>query len=47
MKNFEKEAIKTALYWNEEGFNKRNIKMFIVYMHFRNIRLWGNHFFIF
>ena len=24
MNNYEKEAIETALRWNEEGFNKRN-----------------------
>ena len=24
MNNYEKEAIETALLWNEEGFNKRN-----------------------
>ena len=47
MEDFEKEAINTALYWNEEGFNKRNREIFIEYMHFPNIRLWENQFFIF
>ena len=37
MEDFEKEAINTALYWNEEGFNKRNREIFIEYMHFPNI----------
>ena len=45
MEDFEKEAINTALYWNEEGFNKRNREIFIEYMHFPNIRLWENQFF--
>ena len=47
MKDFEKEAIEIALYWNEEGFNKRNKEIFVDYMHFPNVRLWENKFFIF
>ena len=47
MKKFEKEAIDTALFWNEEGFNKRNSKLCVEYMHFPHIRLWRNNFSIF
>ena len=39
MNKFEKEAMDTAIYWNEEGFNKRNIKityktLFIFFPHY-------------
>ena len=47
MKKFEKVAIDTALFWNEEGFNKRNSKLCVEYMHFPHIRLWKNRFSIF
>ena len=44
MKDFEKEAIETAIYWNEEGFNKRNIDICLEFLHFPHIRLWENEF---
>lgn len=47
MKDFEKEAIETAIYWNEEGFNKRNIDICLEFLHFPHIRLWENEFSIF
>jgi hypothetical protein len=47
MNNFEQEAIDAALYWNEEGFNKRNPDICIQFMHFPHIRLWNNKFSIF
>ena len=47
MNNYEKEAIETALRWNEEGFNKRNKEITIEYLHFPHIRLWENKFSIF
>ena len=40
MNNFEKEAMDTALYWNEEGFNKRNLEICLEFMHFPHVRLW-------
>ena len=47
MNKFEKEAMDTAIYWNEEGFNKRNIKICLEFMHFPHVRLWENKFSIF
>ena len=47
MKKYEQEAIDTALYWNEEGFNKRNQEISVEHMHFPHIRLWENKFSIF
>ena len=47
MKKYEQEAIDTALYWNEEGFNKRNQDVSVEHMHFPHIRLWENKFSIF
>ena len=47
MNNYEKEAIETALRWNEEGFNKRNKEITIEYLHFPHVRLWENKFSIF
>ena len=47
MNNSEKEAIETALLWNEEGFNKRNRKISVDLMHFPHVRLWNNQFSIF
>jgi len=47
MESFEQEAINAALYWNEEGFNKRNKKVSVEYLHFPHIRLWKNKFSIF
>ena len=47
MKKYEQEAIDTALYWNKEGFNKRNQDVSVKHMHFPHIRLWENKFSIF
>tara|TARA_Y100000996_G_scaffold178725_1_gene139632 strand:- start:6021 stop:6440 length:420 start_codon:yes stop_codon:yes gene_type:complete len=47
MNNSEKEAIETALLWNEEGFNKRDRKISVDLMHFPHVRLWNNQFSIF
>lgn len=47
MKNSEKEAIETAILWNEEGFNKRDRKISVDLMHFPHVRLWNNQFSIF
>lgn len=47
MKNYEKEAIETAILWNEEGFNKRDRKISVDLMHFPHVRLWNNQFSIF
>ena len=47
MNKYEKKAIETALYWNEEGFNKRNKKITVEYLHFPHVRLWENKFSIF
>tara|TARA_B100001146_G_scaffold224168_1_gene241161 strand:- start:4084 stop:4494 length:411 start_codon:yes stop_codon:yes gene_type:complete len=47
MKKYEQEAIDTALYWNKEGFNKRNQEVSVEHMHFPHIRLWENRFSIF
>ena len=44
MNNSEKEAIETALLWNEEGFNKRDRKISVDLMHFPHGRLWNNQF---
>ena len=45
MNNFEIEAMDTALYWNEEGFNKRNLEICLEFMHFPHVRLWENNFY--
>ena len=47
MKKFEKEAIDAAIFWNEEGFNKRDKKITINGLHFPHVRLWKNKFSIF
>ena len=43
MKTYEEEAIKTALYWNQEGFNKRNKKISVDYLNFPHIRFANNN----
>ena len=47
MKKYEKEAVKTALYWNNEGFNNRNKEICTDLLNFPHIRLWKNKFSIF
>ncbi len=39
MKIYEEEAIRTALHWNQEGFNKRNKKISVDFLNFPHIRI--------
>ena len=47
MKKYEKEAIKTALSWNDDGFNYRNKKICTDLLNFPHVGLWKNKFSIF
>ena len=47
MTDVEKQAIEAALFWNEEGFNKRDRNISVDLMHFPHVRLWNNQFSIF
>ena len=44
MKKYEKEAIKIAISWNNDGFNKRNKEICTDLLNFPHIRLWKNKF---
>ena len=44
MKKYEKEAIKTAISWNDDGFNNRNKEICTDLMNFPHVRLWKNKF---
>ena len=47
MKKYEKEAVKTAISWNDDGFNNRNKEICTDLLNFPHIRLWKNKFSIF
>ena len=47
MKKFEKEAVKTAISWNDDGFNNRNKEICTDLLNFPHVRLWKNKFSIF
>ena len=47
MTDVEQPAIEAALFWNEEGFNKRDRNISVDLMHFPHVRLWNNQFSIF
>ena len=47
MKSYEKEAVNTAIFWNDEGFNKRDKDICSGLLNYPHIRLWKNKFSIF
>jgi hypothetical protein len=47
MKSYEKEAVETAVSWNDDGFNNRDKGICTSLLNYPHIRLWTNQFSIF